>query len=46
MSWLDPQGFCGVFDIVNFFDGEFFSMWDFLALAHMGQGQALWAEPN
>jgi len=21
-------------------------MWAFLALAHMGQGQALWAEPN
>jgi len=41
-----PQGFCKVLSLVDFFDGGFFSMRAFLALAHMGHGQALWAGPN
>ena len=41
-----PQGFCKVFGLVGFFDGSFFSIWVFLALAHMGQDQTLWAGPN
>jgi len=36
-----PQGFYRVFGPVGFFVGGFFSMWTFLALAHMGQGQTL-----
>jgi len=43
---LAHKAFCRVFYLVGFFDGDFFSMWAFLTLAHMGQGQALWAEPN
>jgi len=42
----DPHGFCRVFGPVDFFDGGFFSMWTFLALAHMGQGHVLWAGSN
>jgi len=34
-----PQGFCKVLSPVDFFDGDFFSMWAFLALAHMGQAK-------
>jgi len=34
-----PQSFCSVFGLVNFFVGNFFLMWAFLTLAHMGQGQ-------
>jgi len=41
-----PQGFCKVLSPVDIFDGGFFSMWAFLALAHTGQGQALWAGSN
>jgi len=41
-----PQGFCRVFGSMDFFVGGFFSIWVFLALAHMGQSQTLWAGPN
>jgi len=34
-----PQGFCKVLSPMDFFDRGFFSMWAFLALPHMGQGQ-------
>jgi len=46
--WVDPgpQGFCRAFGPVGFFVWGFFSMWAFLALAHMGQGQTLWTGPN
>jgi len=43
---LGPQGFCRAFGPVGFFVGGFFSMWAFLTLAHMDQGQTLWAGPN
>jgi len=41
-----PQGFYRVFGLVGLFVGGFFSMWAFLALTHMGQGQTLWTGPN
>jgi len=43
---LTHKAFVGVFDPVGFFDGGFFSMWTFFALAHVDQGQALWIGPN
>jgi len=46
MDWSKPTGLFKVLSPVDFFDEGFFSMWAFLALAHMGQGQALWAGPN
>jgi len=43
---LPHKAFVGFLALWASLMGVFFSMWVFLALADMGQGQALWAGPN
>jgi len=43
---LIHRAFVGFLALWTSLLGAFFLMWAFLALAHTGQGQALWAGPN
>jgi len=43
---LTHRAFVNFLALWAFLIGVFLSLWTFLAPTHMGQGQALWAEPN